>query len=88
MKDKAILVMDMPDSCAECKMFIKIYNDMCCRAANNRSINYPYPEGSFKQDWCPLKPVPEKYDLCDSYYDYELGYNRCIDEILKINRQY
>jgi hypothetical protein len=42
-----------------------------------------------KPDWCPLKPVPEKYEIdnivCDRDYDgdYEYGYNACIDEITR-----
>ena len=40
---------------------------------------------SRKQDWCPLKPIPEKAnhpDLCDGGR-YDKGYNACIDELLK-----
>ena len=43
----------------------------------------------FKADWCPLKPLPEKCKIdrskCgDPFYDFEFeyGYNKCIDEIL------
>ena len=61
---KAILVIDMPDSCSKCPLFGGCYTDMCCRGSNNRGINYPYPE-NFRQDWCPLKPVPEKIDVPD-----------------------
>jgi hypothetical protein len=62
--DKAILVIDMPDSCRECPFFGSRYADMCCKGMNNRSINYPYPE-DFRQDWCPLKPAPEKINVPD-----------------------
>lgn len=56
---KAILVIDMPESCDKCPCFCGVYTDMCCKALNNRTIDYPYPE-DFRQDWCPLKPMPEK----------------------------
>lgn len=85
--NKAILVIDMPDSCSKCPLFGAYYADMCCKGMNNRGINYPYPK-DFRQDWCPLKPVPEKYNMdnvvCDRDYDgdFEYGYNQCIDEIL------
>ena len=85
--NKAILVIDMPNSCDECPLFNNYYSDMCCRGLNYRRIDYPYPE-NVRQNWCPLKPVPEKYDMdncvCDRDYDgeYEHGYNACIDEIL------
>ena len=85
---KAVLVIDMPESCAKCPLFNDVYSDMCCRGLNNRGINYPYPK-DFKQDWCPLKPMPEKYEIdkskcSDPHYEfeYEYGYNACIDEIL------
>ena len=44
-----------------------------------------------KPDWCPLKPLPEKYDIeaernkphdIDCDWEFESGYNVCIDEIL------
>lgn len=88
--NKAILVIDMPESCSQCPFFGNHYADMCCKGLNNRNINYPYPE-DFRQDWCPLKPLPEKYDIeaernkphdIDCDWEFESGYNACIDEIL------
>ena len=87
--NKAILVIDMPDSCDKCPLFHGFYTDMTC-GANHYGINYPYPK-DFRQDWCPLKQLPEKYDIeaeknkphdrdCD--WEFESGYNVCIDEIL------
>lgn len=50
----AILCLDkVPNSCSECICFSDHYSDMCCKAMNNRTINYPYP-GDFRQEWCPL----------------------------------
>jgi hypothetical protein len=53
------------------------------------------PEGrnsfSKKPSWCPLKELPEKYNIeeekkkrHDRFYEWEFegGYNACIDEIL------
>lgn len=84
---KAILVIDMPDSCDKCPLFHGFYTDMTC-GANNRSIDYPYPK-DFRQGWCPLNPLPEKYNTdrtkcSDQFYEFEFeyGYNQCIDEIL------
>ena len=81
---KAILVMDMPSSCDKCPLFGSHYSDMTCRG-NGRSINYPYPK-EVRQDWCPLKPMPEKKKVQDVLYlhseYFDLGYNACIDEIL------
>ena len=55
---KAILVIDMPESCAGCSLFHDYYRDMSCGGLNNRGIDYPYPK-DFRQDWCPLKPADE-----------------------------
>lgn len=51
--NKAFLIIDMPNSCADCPLFNDIYNDMNCRGANKRTIDYPYP-ADFRQEWCPL----------------------------------
>lgn len=83
--DKAVLVMDMPSSCSKCSLFGDCYADMCCRGMDNRTINYPYPE-NFKQDWCPLKPVP-KENVYEEYHlewsrGYQSGWNDCINAIV------
>ena len=82
---KAILVMDMPDSCDKCSLFGNHYSDMCCRALGNRGINYPYPK-DFRQDWCPLQEPPEREKSSYCFDEFEdghvYGWNACIDEIL------
>lgn len=79
---KAILIIDMPESCTECPLFGDHYSDMLCKGLNKRGINYPYPK-DFRQDWCPLKEFPKKLVGNDSIYyqwgDYEDGWNHCID---------
>lgn len=80
--NKAILVIDMPESCEKCPLFHGFYTDMTC-GANNYGIDYPYPK-DFRQDWCPLKPLPNKktgFQYADGY-DYCDGWNECIDKIL------
>jgi hypothetical protein len=82
---KAILVMDMPESCAKCPLFGDHYSDMSCHGLNNRGIDYPYPE-NFRQKWCPLKPAPQKqsawcYDD-DAGVAWIRGYNNCVREII------
>ena len=81
---KAILIIDMPNSCAECRLFGSHYSDMTCRA-NGRSINYPYPKEK-KQEWCPLREAPKKIVYTEGLSQSKLsevkGYNACIDEIL------
>lgn len=81
---KAVFVLDMPDSCVECPLFSNHYNDMYCRAMKYRTIDYPYPK-DFKQDWCPLKVLPEKDKkafLMEWSNGYKAGWNDCIEAIL------
>lgn len=81
---KAVLVMDMPESCDKCPLFFGFYADMTCRA-NGYGIDYPYPDKD-RQDWCPLKPIPEKvtksiHDSDETWF-WNQGWNHCIDKIL------
>ena len=82
---KAILVMDMPESCDKCLLFHGHYSGMNCGGLNNRGINYPYPK-DFRQDWCPLKKLPDEEENSDCFDEFEDGYafgwNRCREEIL------
>lgn len=86
---KAILIMEMPISCDSCPLFGNHYSDLCCKALNNRSIDYPYPK-DFRQEWCPLSAIPESKKFCaegcdESEYEYAKGYaegyNDCIRDI-------
>ena len=83
--NKSILVIDTPKNCSECPLFFGAYTDMVCKA-NNRTINYPYPDNKV-QDWCPLKEVPTKKKdslLNNAYVKGTVdGYNACIEEIIK-----
>ena len=86
---KAVLVLDMPNSCDKCPCFCSHYSDMCCMALNSRTINYPYPK-DFRQRWCPLKELPineigEMKIRSDEYSDgFSDGFNSCLNEIYKL----
>lgn len=82
---KAILVIDMPKGCYECPLAVETTHnyDACC-ITGSRIISYDHP------DSCPLKPLPEKYEIdrskcSDPFYDFEFeyGYNQCVEEILR-----
>lgn len=89
---KAILVMDMPNSCDVCD-FVQI-DDMVGNMTCMNPISEAY--GCDVSDYigckahgCPLKPMPEKKEVCGRYPQsdgitpsYKIGYNACIDEIL------
>lgn len=87
---KAILIVDMPESCKDCELLWRGRYSVFCPvelSCNTKDV-YDYVEVSTKPDWCPLRPMPEKYDTDNTPYnldyneDYERGYNSCVDEIL------
>ena len=93
--DKVILVIDKPSSCYDCPLRIVKFRHLCetiiidsCNAIN-REIDKKHFYNMTKPNWCPLKKIPEKYEIdrnkcSDPFYEFEFegGYNQCIDEIL------
>lgn len=86
---KAVLVMDMPECCADCycgyfERDTKELN-LVCGATGEDANNVGKP------DWCPLRELPEKKETVhpqecydNSYWTDEMkaGFNACLDEIL------
>ena len=90
---KVILVIDDPMFCLNCPLVRMRMNrgGYVCAIARQTDKDCYWEkvdmESETKPDWCPLKPIPEKYNMDvphDRDYDceYEYGYNACIDEIL------
>lgn len=76
---KAILVVNMPKNCAECKFRFNI-----CSAV----------DWDERPSWCPLKPIPQKLDemsnidsslFCQNMKgdQFCIGWNECLEEIEK-----
>ena len=91
-KEKAILIIDMPSCCSECFALDDNGDDLMCLITQEQK-DYTFRTREQKMDKCPLKPMPEKYDIeaernkpHDRDYDWEFegGYNACLDEILGI----
>lgn len=85
---KAILIMDMPSSCIDCRFCREIDEGInaCCEIMDEpddselcRMIDVSYTQE--KPDWCPLKPMPSRFNE-EHFNRYEDCYNACIDEIL------
>lgn len=81
-KDKAILVIDMPDICFQCPFCksrdILLSYDYFCVINDEEVDKYRKP------DWCPLKPLPDKRNeiMAEDYINYvAYGWNCCINEI-------
>lgn len=82
--DKAILVIDMPDSCIKCPVCASYqasafsFREYWC-STNGKDVE-PYS----KPEWCPLMPAPEEQLIWygDDSQDWDKGYNACLREIL------
>ena len=87
---KAVIVMDMPESCMECRFRVNKV-DIKCGANYGR---YVRAEKEERPDWCPLQMLPERKFIRDYPDGYKMnmkqtvekcayeGYNRCLDDIL------
>lgn len=78
---KSVLVIDTPKYCAVCVLRSGVLHPFC--RVNNRDIT----DLSIRPDWCPLKPLPEKFGgeknrkLGDFEPLFKIGWNACIDAI-------
>ncbi len=82
--NKAILVIDMPESCKDCSIrFTDEYSDYCpCKSTSNDVFDYV--QENKKPSWCPLKPLPERRDsLTVSDWGFEGGFNSGYNTFLK-----
>ena len=80
---KAVLVMDMPECCADCPCsFFERDNlilNLICGVTQEDAYNVGKP------DWCPLRELPEKANhpaYCDNGR-FDKGWNACLDMILE-----
>lgn len=95
---KAVLVMDMPETCENCACKYPSYKDDslydCAITGKTIPINGGHYED--RPDWCPLRELPEKnpnnpelkQGVCYTekvYKVYKSGWNDCLDAILKKN---
>ena len=88
MKEKAIVIIDMPDNCIECAFRHKDY----CSSVESYlcGVNYkrlPISHVGCRPIECPLKPLPEEdhenhypNEWEDGYAD---GWNDCLKELIK-----
>ena len=91
---KAILVMDMPESCDKCPLMFRHEEERCCMPEGRNSF-------TTKPNWCPLKPMLEKKEIpafdhsikakSDNAFDVGaymynrgmlFGWNYCIEDLI------
>ena len=81
---KSVLVIDTPENCRSCYLRGFTLNLQYCRG-KLKDIK----DTSVKPDWCPLNPLPEKFDnekdrkLGDFEPLFKIAWNACIDAITK-----
>lgn len=81
---KAVLVMDMPERCADCPLRSSEKTSyVCCYLTLKNISSTDYYDK--KPDWCPLRELPEKANhpaYCDNGR-FDKGWNACLDTILE-----
>lgn len=82
---KAILVIDMPKSCRDCKLTYLDTGDDAYFGVNVQRCILDDAEADTDERYydCPLRPLPHKLQA-DWYTDgYKEGFNACLEEIEK-----
>lgn len=93
---KAVLVMDMPESCDMCDFV----DDEQPPRYGEKTLYCGVPGIgedvtdyiACRPDWCPLRELPERMQICGAYNaeyyakgglmpSYKLGWNKCLDAI-------
>ena len=81
---KAVLVMDMPECCADCPCgFFERDNpilNLICGVTQEDAYNVEKPS------WCPLRELPEKKERRIGEHGermFRAGFNACLNEIMR-----
>lgn len=88
---KAVLVMDMPENCADCQLADDDPSGLYCPLADDYYDGTDSTED--KASWCPLRELPEKIpELKHGYESVEKsilrkGWNACLDKILSERKE-
>lgn len=85
---KAVLVMDMPERCADCPLRSSEKTSyVCCYLTLKNISSTDYYDK--KPDWCPLRELPEKIPELKSGCEevstsiHRVGWNACLNEIMR-----
>ena len=84
--NKAILVIDMPDSCFKCHVCASYKASAFSSREYWCATNGKDVDPNSKPDWCPLKPVPRMRFTYIGHDDeatanYNSGWNDCLEKI-------
>lgn len=91
---KAVLIMDMPESCNGCDFeAYNVIDKPICILCTTSYVGHFLERKEYelidttsgKPDWCPLRELPEEANHPE-YWDngrFDKGWNACLSEILK-----
>ena len=82
---KAVLVMDIPERCADCPLRSSEKTSyLCCYLTLKNISSTDYYDK--KPDWCPLRELPEKKERRIGEHGermFRAGFNACLNEIMR-----
>lgn len=91
---KAVLVMDMPESCGQCNFTDFGADGILTCICIDDYMELEDDMDKRRPDWCPLRELPEKMKVCGKYPQpdgitpsYKVGWNSCLDEILEERKE-
>lgn len=69
---KAVLVMDIPEDCTMCKFWNSKDDECYATGVEELSLN----SEEAKPDWCPLRELPERMEVCRPAIKTSLLHNK------------
>ena len=93
---KSVLVIDTPEMCMGCPFAWPVddYSFVCIIAYDEDGDYKAISDDSYGkkvEDWCPLKPLPEKNTAENDMTDYQRGmvdgWNACLREITETSNE-
>lgn len=81
---KAVLIMDMPECCADCQLADDDPSGLYCVPADKYYDGEESTED--RASWCPLRELPEKKERRIGEHGermFRAGFNACLNEIMR-----
>ena len=89
---KAVLLMDVPETCLDCNLCVLDTDGSISCYYNKREICSNVGDNTSRPNWCPLRPLPDRKEITETYKwedrlpSFKCGWNWCLDEITGRNK--
>ena len=89
---KAVLLMDVPETCLDCNLCVLDTDGSISCYYNKREICSNVGENNSRPNWCPLRPLPDRKEITETYKwedrlpSFKCGWNWCLDDITGRNK--